>query len=111
MLATISDNCNKVLEFLQDVAVKSPLVIADPLSLCVDKHVRVWFCRWYKISLSVSAKNSPQDHTGLTGVLSNVATRLQNAEALCPVVAAHHKDEKETKVWDRLPPKSHRVML
>ena len=43
MLASIADDCDNVLAFFQAVAVKSPRVIAAPLSLCADKRVRVWF--------------------------------------------------------------------
>ena len=32
----------------------------------------------------------------------DVATRWQTAEALRPIFPAHHKAEKETKVWYRL---------
>ena len=48
---------------------------------------------------------------GLTSVLTDVSTRLKNAEALRPVVAAHCEAEKETKGWDRLPPTAQRVIL
>ena len=48
---------------------------------------------------------------GLTGVLTNVATQLHTAKALCPDVAAHSEAEKETKGWDRLPPTAQRVIL
>ena len=44
-LTTITDDCDNVLAFLQDVAVKSQQVIAAPLSLRAEKHARVWFCR------------------------------------------------------------------
>ena len=37
-LATIADDYDNILAFLQAVAVKSPRVIAAPLSLCVDKR-------------------------------------------------------------------------
>ena len=40
-LSTIADYCNDVLAFLQAVAVNSPRVIADPLSLRVDKRARL----------------------------------------------------------------------
>ena len=54
---------------------------------------------------------APQDHMGLTDVLTDVATRLHTAEVLCPVVAAQRKMDKETKGWDRLPPTAQRVIL
>ena len=47
-------------------------------------------------------KAAPQDHSGLTGVLSEVATRLQNAESLLHVVAAQRKADRETRGWYRL---------
>ena len=37
------------------------------------------------------------------GVLTDVATRLQTVESLCPFVAAQSEAGKETKGWDRLP--------
>ena len=40
---------------------------------------------------------APQDHTGLTDVLTDVATHLHTAEALCPVVAAQRETDKKTK--------------
>ena len=39
----------------------------------------------------------PQDHMGLTDILTDVATRLHTAEALRPVVAAQRDMDKETK--------------
>ena len=54
---------------------------------------------------------APQDHTGLTDVLADVATRLHAAESLRPVVAVQHETDKETKGWDRLPPTAQRVIL
>ena len=53
----------------------------------------------------------PQDHLGLTDVLTDVATRLHTTEALRPVVANQCKMEKETKGWDRLPPTAQRFIL
>ena len=103
-LATIADNCNNILAFLQSVAVKSPRVIATPLSLRTNKQARVWFCWWYNINLPASSQTSPQDHTGIMVFLSDVATRLKSVEALHPVAAEQHNVEKETKGWDRILP-------
>ena len=58
-LATIVDNCNNILAFLQAVAVESPRVIATPLSLRTNKQARVWFFWWYNINLPASPKTSP----------------------------------------------------
>ena len=110
-LATITDDCGNVLDFLQAVAVKSPRVLASSLSLCADKRAHVWFQRWKDVNLPKQPTPAPQDHLGITDVLTNVATRLHRDEALCPVVAAQRKAEKETKGWDRLPPIAHRVIL
>ena len=49
-LATIADNCNNVLDFLQAATVKSPRVTEAPLSLFAYKHARVWFRRWKDIT-------------------------------------------------------------
>ena len=56
-------------------------------------------------------KPAPQDHMGLMGFLTNMATRLYTAEALRPVVASQSETDKETKEWDRLPPTSQRIIL
>ena len=48
---------------------------------------------------------------GITGVLTNVATRLHTAEALRPVVAIQSEAEKDTKGWERLPLTAQRIIL
>ena len=53
----------------------------------------------------------PQYHYGLTGVLSKVTTRFQNAEALCPVVAAQRDTDREMHDWEHLPLTSQREIL
>ena len=83
--------------FLQAVAVKPPRVIAAPLSIRADKKARVWFQRWTDVHLPKPPTPAPQDHTGLTDVLADAATRLHTAEALCSVVAAQRETDKETK--------------
>ena len=55
-------------------------------------------------------KTVPQDHMGLTGVLTDVETRLQTAEALRLIVAAQRESEKETKGLDGLPLTAHRFI-
>ena len=87
-LTTNADNCDNVSAFLQAVAVKYPRVIAAPLSLRTDKRAHVWFQRWTDVNLPTPPKPDPQDHLGITGVLTNVVTRLHTAEALSPFVAA-----------------------
>ena len=42
-LASIADDCDDVLAFLQAVAFKYPRVLAAPLSFRTDKCARVWF--------------------------------------------------------------------
>ena len=96
-LSTIVEDCDDFLAFLQAVAVKFPRVIKSPLSLCADKHAHIWFCRWSETNLLTPTNTSPQDHTYLMGVLRNVATRLQTAESLHPVVAAHRYAEKKIR--------------
>ena len=81
------------------------------VSLRADKRARVWFQIWTDVNLPKPPTPYPQDHLGLTGVLTNVATWLHTAEALRPVVAAQSETEKETKGWDRLPPTAKRVIL
>ena len=110
-MATITDDCNDVLDFVQAVVVKSPLVLAAPLSLCADKHARVWFQQWTDANLPKTPTPAPQDHLGLTGILTDMATQLHTAEAFRPIVAAQREAEKETKGWDRLPPTAKRVIL
>ena len=111
MLASITDNCDNVLAFLQAVSVKSPRVLAAPFSLRTDKSAHVWFQRWTELKLPKPPTPSPKDHLGLTDVLTNVTTRLHTAKAFRPVVAAQGEMEKETKGWDRLPTKAQRVIL
>ena len=94
---TIVDDCNNVLAILQEVAVNSLQVIDATLSLFTEKRACVWFRRWSNINLPVSANTVPQDHAGFTVVLSDVTTRLQNAEALLPVIASHYEADKERK--------------
>ena len=48
---------------------------------------------------------------GLTDVLTDVATRLQTAKALRPIVAVQRNMDKETKGWDRLPPTAQRIII
>ena len=110
-LANTEDDCNNVLDFIQAFTVKSPRVIASPLSLRVEKCARIWFRWWSKNNLPTPAKTAPQDHTGITGVLRDVATRLQNSEALRPIVAAQRKVEKETNKWDHITPTAQRVIM
>ena len=110
-LATITDDCDNILAFLQAVAVKSPRVLAAPLSIRADKRARVWFQRRTDVNLPKPPTPAPQEHLGLTGVLTDMVTRLHTAKLLCPVVAAQCEAEKETKGWDRLPPTAQRVIL
>ena len=81
-LATITENCDDVLDFLQAVAFKSPRITAAPLSLRADKRARVWFRRWSKTNLPTPSKTDLQDHTSITVALSYLSTRFQTAEAL-----------------------------
>ena len=91
MLTTTKDDRDNVLAFLQAVAIKYPRVIADPLSLHADKRMRVWFQRWTDVKLPMLPNPSPQDHLGITGVLTDVATWLHTAEALHPIVSAQRE--------------------
>ena len=109
-LATIADDCNDILAFLQAATVKSPRIIAAPLSLCTYKPSPVWFHQWLGNNLPLTT-NAPHYCTVLTGVLSDVTTRLQHAEDLRPVVVAQCNADKETKVWDRLLPTAKQVIL
>ena len=110
-LATITDDCNDVLAFLQSAAVKSPQVIAAPLYLRADKRVRVWFRRWYETNLPTPTKNDPQDHMDLTGLLSTLATSFHTTKALCPDISAQREAGKETKGWYRLLSIAQQVIL
>ena len=80
-LATISDSFDDVLALLQAVAVKSPRVLAVPLSLRADKRARVWFQQWTDANLPKPPTLAPQDHLGLTGVLTDVTTRFRTCWA------------------------------
>ena len=110
-LTTITDDCNDVLAFLQAVSAKPPQALASPLSLCADKRTSVWIQQWTDVNLPKPPIPDLQDHLGLTGVLTDVATQLHTAEALRPVVSSQSEAEKDTKGWDRLPPEALRVIL
>ena len=110
-LASIAVDCDDVLAFLQAVAVKSPRVLAAPLSLRADKRARVWFQQWTDVNLPKPPTPAPQDHMDLTDILTDVATRMHTAEALRPIVSVQREMDKETKGWDRLPPTAQRVIL
>ena len=56
-------------------------------------------------------KPFPRDHTGLTGILSDVVARLKTAEALRPVIAVQCEAEKSTKGLECLLPTDQRVIL
>ena len=101
-LVTIADDCDNVFDLLQYIVVKSPRIIATLLLLCAETCVRVWFRRWSGKKLPPPT-NATQDHTGLIGVLSDVAKRIQHAETIYPVVAAQREADKEKKGWDCLP--------
>ena len=111
MLATIADDCDNVLVFLQAVAIKYPRVLLAPLSLLTDKNALVWFQRWIDVNLPKLLTPAPQDHLGLTGVLTDVTTQMHTAKALRTVVAAHREMDKETKGWYHLPPTAQYVIL
>ena len=56
-------------------------------------------------------KNAPQDHSGPTGVFSEVATCLQNLESLESIVAVQCDKDRETRGRYRLPPTAQHVIL
>ena len=107
-------NRNGTLAFLQVVELKAPQVQAALISLRADKHAAGSFRQWADRNLEHQAppnKAAPQDQSGLTGVLSEVATRLQNIEALRPIVAEQRKADRETCSWYHLLPKSQRIIF
>ena len=93
--ATIADNCDDVLAFLQDIAIKFTRVLASPLSLHAEKRARIWSQQWTDVNLTKPPTPAPRDHLGLTGVLTNAATWLHTSEALRLVVSAQRKAEKK----------------
>ena len=75
----IATDYKNILVFLQAVALKAPIVQAAELSLQTDKRAKIWFHQWANSNLKYQAppnKAEPYYHSGLTGVLSEVATRL-----------------------------------
>ena len=106
-LATIADECNNVLDFLRVIADKSPRVTAAPLSLPMKKCAP----RWTDTNLPMPPKPYPQDHMGLTDILTDVTTRFHTVEALRPIFVAWREVEKKSKGWDRLPSTAHCVIL
>ena len=94
-MVKITANCNNVLVFFQEVALKAPQEMAAPLLLRADKRSQNWFRKWAALHIRPHPsphKNAPQDHSSLTGVLSEVAMYLQNEESLHHDVVAHHKE-------------------
>ena len=78
----ISADCNDILALLQAVAVKALRVAAIPILMCADKRTGDWFHQWsahHLEPLSTLLTTTPQDNFGLTVVLRNVMTGLQNA--------------------------------
>ena len=77
---TVSDYAG-VLAFLQENAIKATRVVGAPLQLCADKRARDWLHKWvtnYITPLSTPITAAPQDHSGITGVLSDATMRLHN---------------------------------
>ena len=110
----IADDCNDVLTFLQSGTLKVPQVLASPLSLQAVNHACGWFRLWGDSHLKqhpTHHKRVSQDHSSLVGVFSEVLKRLQNTEALCPVVAVQRDSDMEPRVWDYPPPISWRLII
>ena len=110
----IAADCDYILAFLRGISLKAPQVQAAPLSLRADKREKIWFRQWVDSILKHKAppnKAAPQDHSGLTGVLSEVATRLQNEKSPHPVVPEQREADRETRGWDCLPPTAQQVIL
>ena len=61
--------------------------------------------------LSPNPPVAPQDHSRLIEVLGDVVMKLQNSEALRPVVADQHKVNQETKGWYHIPPTAQCTIL
>ena len=79
-MGSIAANCNNALDFLQAITVKAPRVSAVPLSLHTDNCSRECFRPCLSQNLFPLIKPptaAPQDHSDLTGFLSDVAMRLQ----------------------------------
>ena len=65
----IAADYNDILVLLQAVAIKSPRVQVELLSLQADKRAPGWFRQWSDSNLKSQAppnKAAPQDHSGLT---------------------------------------------
>ena len=110
----IAAECDNVLAFLQAVAIKAQQVLEAPLSMQADKCTRNWFHKWEDRHVTqhpTHHKSALQDQYGLTRFLGEVATRLQNAEALRPVIADQHEADRETRGWNRPPLTAQRVIL
>ena len=74
----VAADCNDILAFLQAVALKLLRVMAAPLSLRADLRATSWFYQWLGKNLIQKTihKTTPQDHSVLTKVLSEVLMRL-----------------------------------
>ena len=113
MVEIIADY-DDVLLFLQMVALKAPQVLAAPLLMKADKNVTSWFLQWTDSHLKhhiTNQKKALQDHSILTGFLSEVATRFQNTESLRSIVTYQREADREMHGWYRLPPTAQRLIL
>ena len=74
----VAANYDDALAFLQEVTLKTPRVLAVPLLLRADFCATSWFRQWAVKNLiqDIIQNTAPQDNSGLTGVLSEVATGL-----------------------------------
>ena len=89
-MEAITIDCDDILTFLQLIMVKSPRVAASPVSLRSEKLNREKFqglSSHNLAPLSLTHPAAPQDYSGLTGVMSDVATYLKNVEAFFLVIA------------------------
>ena len=94
--------------------VKAPRVASVLISLGSYKRVRDWFQLWlyhHLSPLSNSLTIAPQDHSGITGVLRDITTWLQNVESLRSVIVAQHEVDQEMRVLDHFPSTSQLFVL
>ena len=76
-MVKIAADCGSVLAFIKVVAMKPTRVMSAPLLMQADKRAQNWFCKWAAQCLTyhpATQKKAPQNHSSITGVLSEVAT-------------------------------------
>ena len=105
----IASDCYDILAFIQAVAVKAPIVVAILLLFRAYNCAWNWFlcCLVHIISpISPLLSTAPQYHSGITRVLSEVATRLKMRKI--SALSYRHRAKRTERRGTALPPRHNR---